>query len=267
MGGLVPRLSNTENGQQGSAGQPSTGRQTTADGARTEFDKLFADMEFRCKRSAMMNYHEAERYDFWSQVLQTTSTGVGALGVSGIAASVAKTNRVAASSAGLAGVLALPLCGVLQFLSNGSSSLAPTVAEKAKLHVQAGAGWQRIGRLSHAYRLQLRHIEPGAVDVALLSTWYRELAEEFWRPQWRRKPSLHVQAGAGWQENRASVLAPTDYSCVISNPFEEPDSVVHRLSKREHMLQRYLEQEAVSKLPSDKTDCKDRLPEVNGFLK
>ena len=81
--------------------------------------------------------------------------------MSGIAASVAKTKRVAASSAGVAGVLALPLCGILQFLSNGSSSLAPTVAEKAKLHVRAGAGWQRIARLTRAYRVQLKHLPGG----------------------------------------------------------------------------------------------------------
>lgn len=41
----------------------TTPRPGSNDELRREFDKLFADMEFRSKRSAMMNYHEAERYD------------------------------------------------------------------------------------------------------------------------------------------------------------------------------------------------------------
>ena len=30
---------------------------------RRDFNKLFADMEFRCRRSALMNYEEAEQCD------------------------------------------------------------------------------------------------------------------------------------------------------------------------------------------------------------
>ena len=101
--------------------------------------------------------------------LQLLSTIVGALGVSGIGASVVRTQRVAANSAGVAGLLALPLSGVLQFLANGSSTMAPTVGEKARDHTKAGAGWQRIARQTRAYRVQLKYLSAG--EAKLLVGW------------------------------------------------------------------------------------------------
>ena len=91
------------------------------------------------------------------------STIVGALGVTGIGASVVRTQKVAANSAGVAGLLALPLSGVLQFLASGSSTMAPTMSEKARDHTRAGAGWQRIARQSRAYRVQLKYLTAGEV--------------------------------------------------------------------------------------------------------
>ncbi|PVD25145.1 hypothetical protein C0Q70_15643 [Pomacea canaliculata] len=106
------------------------------------------------------------------------STVIGALGVSGIGASVVQTSKIGASKAGVAGLLALPVCGFLQFLTHGSSSIAPTLAQKAELHVKASAGWQRIGRLTHAYRTQIRHMPPGSdADPILIPSLYRELVE------------------------------------------------------------------------------------------
>lgn len=107
-----------------------------------------------CARVLTYFLHRSDR-------LQMISTVIGALGVSGIGASVVQTSKVGASKAGVAGLLALPVCGFLQFLTHGSSSIAPTLAQKAELHVKASAGWQRIGRLTHAYRTQIRHMPPG----------------------------------------------------------------------------------------------------------
>ncbi|KAK7102661.1 uncharacterized protein [Littorina saxatilis] len=183
---------------------------------RREFDNLFADMEFRSKRSALMNYHEAERYDNRSHMVQMISTVVGALGVSGIAASVAKTKQVAANSAGVAGVLALPLCAILQFFSNGSTTLAPTLAEKAKVHTEAGAGWQRIARLSRVYRLQLKLLPDDELNSGVLTAWYREVVEA---------------------TEEVSKLMPIRADTYIK--FEQPETVKVRLDKRENLLKKY----------------------------
>lgn len=184
---------------------------------RREFDKLFAEMEFRCKRSALMNYDEAERYDNSSKWLQRTSSLIGAAGVGGVIVSIARTKRVAASRSGVFGIWALPLSAVLEFFSKGSSTLAPSAAERAKLHVAAGAGWQRIGRLSKVYRVQLRHLSDDAMEDGTLVAWYRELAEAC---------------------EQVSVILPI--RAEVYSKYEEPELVRGRIDKRELLLQRYL---------------------------
>lgn len=198
---------------------PSAG---ATENLRRDFDKLFADMEFRAKRAALMNYHEAEKCDKRADYLQTVSSIVGALGVSGIGASVIRTKKVTANSAGMAGVLALPLSGILQFLANGTSSLAPTTGEKARLHVKAGAGWQRIARETRAYRVQLKYLTAEEVRSPVLSAWYREVVE------------------ASEAVSKILPIKPDTYL-----KFDHPETVRDRLSKREILLRKYMDMEAM----------------------
>ncbi|XP_076448535.1 uncharacterized protein LOC143285185 [Babylonia areolata] len=187
---------------------------------RRDFDKLFADMEFRARRAALMNYHEAEKCEKWSDYLQNISTVVGALGVSGIGASVVKTSRVAASSAGVAGVLALPLSGVLQFFASGSSTLAPTTGEKARLHTKAGAGWQRIARETRSYRVQLKYLSDREVRSELLHVWYQRVVEA---------------------SEAVSMIMPIKPDTYLK--FDHPEIVRDRLNKREGLVRKYIEME------------------------
>ncbi|KAL8558004.1 hypothetical protein ACOMHN_016557 [Nucella lapillus] len=196
---------------------------SACDGLRRDFDRLFADMEFHAKRAALMNYHEAEKCDNRADRLQTVSSIVGALGVSGIGASVARTKKIAANSAGVAGVLALPLSGILQFLANGTSTLAPTTGEKARLHVKAGAGWQRIARETRVFRVQLKYLTDEEVRSPVLTAWYREVVE------------------ASEMVSKILPIKPDTYL-----KFDQPETVRDRLSKREALLRKYMDMEATS---------------------
>ena len=56
---------------------------------------------------------------------------------------------------------AIPLAGVMGFLSRGSSELFPSFAIRAQKHVDAGAEMTKIHRRAKLYRSQLQAVAPG----------------------------------------------------------------------------------------------------------
>lgn len=145
--------------------------------AKTKFESMLKELQFRCQRASLMHYYEADRYDRKCYYVELTAALIGAISVSGIGAFLLKwtgssdTNGMT-TRVGLLGLFGTGVSVLLEFASNGSSKLVPTFSARAESHKKAAAGWQRLTRMARSYRVQLRNPKLNVSDYVL---WYDEL--------------------------------------------------------------------------------------------
>lgn len=143
---------------------------------REEYFSLFHEMQFRCTKNAMMNYHQAETYeakgDIWSRVTSVCT----AASASSVFASLLQKGQVLASRLGLAGLVGLPICGIFQFLGSSTSEFIPSYYERARKHTSAAAGWMQIAETARAMQLQMK-LNP-EYDLKEIARKYEELTEK-----------------------------------------------------------------------------------------
>ncbi|GFN84518.1 hypothetical protein PoB_001102400 [Plakobranchus ocellatus] len=191
---------------------------------RGEYEDLMMEFEFRCRRAAMMNYHEASRHDNNAYRLEILVAFLGTVSVSSIFAWFLPGNSWLTSPStgnlsrlGTLGIVGVTGAGLLHLLSKGSSRIIPSLSKRAETYVGAAAAWQRLAQKTRSYRIRLDNPK---LDVPDYADWYEGLIAE--------RERLCVMA----------VIPQTTY-----DKFNNPRLVYHTMRQRRQMFLQYLQLE------------------------
>ncbi|CAL1535810.1 unnamed protein product [Lymnaea stagnalis] len=138
---------------------------------RGEYEELMTEFEFRCKRSAMINNHEASSYErivYWTELVAALlgAVSVSTLGMWLLHWQSSVTSLASFAQLGSLGVLGLAIAFIIELLSKGGERIIPSFSKRAEAHIKAGAAWQRLAQKTRSYRIQLDNPK---LDISLPS--------------------------------------------------------------------------------------------------
>ncbi|BFZ08989.1 hypothetical protein BsWGS_12028 [Bradybaena similaris] len=188
---------------------------------RGEYEELMIEFEFRCRRAAMMNYHEASNYDQKVYRMELVAALLGTVSLTTIGAWLLQKQTDSwfsnISKLGGVGVVGVVAAFIIEMMSKGSTRIIPSLSRRAQAHVTAGASWQALALKTRSYRIQLDNPK---LDVPVYAEWYLDLITQ------REKLSSMV-----------CIPQPTYIK------FNDPSLVFQPLKQRRHLFLRFLELE------------------------
>ncbi|BFZ21489.1 hypothetical protein BsWGS_24528 [Bradybaena similaris] len=190
---------------------------------RAAYYSLFHEMQFRCTKNALMNYHQAEIFQDKGDTWKMVTSVFTAISASGVLAGIIQKGQVLATRLGVAGLVGLPICGVMQLVGNSTSEFVPSYLERARKHASAAAGWMQIADTAKTMPVRMK-MDPN-YDLEKVEKLYDEILQ--------RKEAVSKE-----------VLIPKD---THSNFHSKTETVYLAMAKRNNMYQEFLELEAKDK--------------------
>uniref|UniRef100_A0A0B6YRF7 SMODS and SLOG-associating 2TM effector domain-containing protein n=1 Tax=Arion vulgaris TaxID=1028688 RepID=A0A0B6YRF7_9EUPU len=123
---------------------------------RASYYSLFHEMQFRCTKNALMNYHQAEVYEQKGDIYKRVTTVFTAASATGVLASIVQKGQMLASKMGVAGLIVLPICGAMQLVGSSTSEFVPSYYERARRHTCAAAGWMQVAETARTMQLWMK---------------------------------------------------------------------------------------------------------------
>ncbi|BFZ21485.1 hypothetical protein BsWGS_24524 [Bradybaena similaris] len=180
-------------------------------------------MQFRCTKNTLMNYHQAEIFQDKGDTWKMVTSVFTAISASGVLAGIIQKGQVLATRLGVAGLVGLPICGVMQLVGNSTSEFVPSYLERARKHASAAAGWMQIADTAKTMQVRMK-MDPN-YDLEKVEKLYDEILQ--------RKEAVSKE-----------VLIPKD---THSNFHSKTETVYLAMAKRNNMYQEFLELEAKDK--------------------
>ena len=142
------------------------------DRLRKTYQTLFHEMQFRCKKNALMNYDYAEVLDKTGRQTNVASKVLAGASGAGLLAGIFQRGKILTNRFGMAGIAGMPFAAAVEVFTNSTSEFMPSYQERARKHIQAAASWNRISDRARAARLRLQD------DPAFTADKYVVLHEE-----------------------------------------------------------------------------------------